>query len=593
MVRGMSKLSLLGSAAVLLMMSGATAESGLQETDEQISMQPNMKERSPSSQNIERQADPKLSQQTHTLEIDSGVSLIVGGREVRTLDGSGNNVDHPEWGSAFSHLVRMGFPDYSDGVSAMAGALRASAREVSNAVSNQPPGVTIPNPMNATDFVWQWGQFLDHDIGLTDGLHEQADILVPFGDPWFDPNNTGMATIPFNRALYDDDTGTHTENPREQENEITAWIDGSMVYGSSRERLDVLKVGPNSAHFELSYGQLLPFNVQNIANANGFVSDPTTLFVAGDVRANEQVGLAAMHTLFAREHNRLVLRHKRLNPEHGPREVFEGARRLTIGQIQHITYTEFLPALIGPDALPPYEGYKPDVHPGLYNEFSSAAYRMGHSMINTHILRLNKSGGEIKEGHLSLREAFFTAPSVINRKKAIDPIFRGLASQPHQRIDTMIVDDLRNFLFGQPGQGGLDLASINIQRGRDHGLPCYNDMREIMGLPRATSFADVTSNLALQTALASVYPTVDDIDLWVGGLAEDPMIEVGSQVGPLLREIIIKQFTALRDGDRFWYESYLEPEELQFVRRRTLAKVIRTNTGVGHELQDDVFHMPE
>lgn len=585
---GKLKSAALLSAAAILVTSAANAGIHSQPDGADPLLEP-QGQRSPSSQNISRDTNEAITIQQPEVHISA--RRIVGGREVRTFDGSNNNLANPEWGAAHSQLVRMGEAHYTDGVSSLAGALRPSARAVSNAISDQPYAQTMPNQFGATDFVWQWGQFLDHDIGLTDGLHEATDIVVPFGDSYFDPANTGTATIPFNRAAYDPDTGTGTDNPRQQVNEITAWIDGSMVYGSSADRLAALKVGPNSAHFRLGYGQLLPFNEDGIANANGFVSDPTTLFIGGDVRVNEQVGLAVMHTLFAREHNRLVLKIRQDNPDMPAAQIFEAARRLVIGQIQHITYTEFLPALIGPDALPPYNGYKPDVNPGLYNEFSGAGYRLGHSMINTHILRVNKKGFEIADGHLPLREAFFTAPSVLDRKRALDPILRGLASQAHQRIDSVIVEDLRNFLFGQPGQGGFDLAALNIQRGRDHGLPSYNDMREHMGLPRVTSFHDITSDEALVKKLKTTYASVDDIDLWVGGLSEDPLLEEGSQVGPLYRAILIKQFTALRDGDRFWYENDLEPDELQFVRRRTLAKVIRTNTGVGHELQDDVFHL--
>ena len=89
--------------------------------------------------------------------------------------------------------------------------------------------------------------------------------------------------------------------------------------------------------------------------------------------------------------------------------------------------------------------------------------------------------------------------------------------------DTMVIDELRNFLFGPPGAGGFDLASLNIQRGRDHGLADYNSVREAYGLPRAVGFEDVSLDPGVQERLAAAYGDVDAVDLWVGGLAEDAL----------------------------------------------------------------------
>jgi hypothetical protein len=360
-----------------------------------------------------------------------------------------------------------------------------------------------------------------------------------------------------------------------------------LIYGSDTDRLAELRVGPTSPFLKTSDGNLLPFNVNGLNNANGFVSDPGSLFLAGDVRANEQVGLAAMHTLFVRDHNRLAAQIQQDQPQLTGQEVFEATRRLVVAKLQIITYNEHLPALMGPDPLPPYNGYQPSVNGTIFNEFSAAAYRLGHSMVNDNILRLNADGSAIDAGHLSLRAAFFTAPSVLTSEHDIDPILRGLAAQRHQKVDLQIVDTLRNFLFGQPGSGGFDLTALNIQRGRDHGLSSYNDTREAVGLSRYSTFSDITSDTETVANLADVYTSVDDIDLWIGGLAEDPVS--GSQLGPLFQEILIRQFTALRDGDRFWYQNYLTDDELEQVRGTTLADVIRNNTDIGAELQDNVF----
>ena len=156
--------------------------------------------------------------------------------EFRSIDGSGNHTEDVSMGAAHTALLRNVASDYGDGVSSLAGADRPSARAVSNAVAAQEE--PIPNPHGASDYLWQWGQFLDHDIDLTDGTDppESAPIAVPAGDVWFDPTGTGTAEIAFNRSLYDEETGTDASNPREQINEITAWIDASNVYGSDETR---------------------------------------------------------------------------------------------------------------------------------------------------------------------------------------------------------------------------------------------------------------------------------------------------------------------------------------------------------------------
>jgi hypothetical protein len=149
---------------------------------------------------------------------------------------------------------------------------------------------------------------------------------------------------------------------------------------------------------------------------------------------------------------------------------------------------------------------------------------------------------------------------------------------------------VRNFLFGPPGAGGFDLAFLNIQRGRDHGLPRYNQARVDYGLAPKSTFADISSDLVLQARLAAAYPSPDDLDLWVGALAEDHVN--GGLVGELVFTILKDQFTRLRDGDRIWYQSYLPRALVRKLENQTLARIIRRNTPIAGELQPDVFLVP-
>jgi hypothetical protein len=472
-----------------------------------------------------------------------------GGPEFRRYDGSGNNLNNPDIGSTNTQLLRLANAAYEDGLSEPRGGginnnqSLPSARAISNQVSAQ-AGLTS-NALGASDYLWQWGQFLDHDIDLTSAATptEAFPIAVPTGDPFFDPNSTGTAEIGLRRSIFDANTGT--SNARQQINQITAWIDASQVYGSDQGRADWKRefVG---GRLNISDGNLLPFEPEDCPETGG------PCFGAGDVRVNEQIALTAMHTLFMREHNRLAARIAAANPALTDEEIYQRARALVGAQIQLITYNEFLTVLLGPNALPGYTGYNAQVDGRISQEFSTAAYRVGHTMLPSTLLRLDANGQELANGHVPLRNAFFNPQWVID--DGIEPILRGLAVEQAQAIDPLIIDDVRNFLFGPPGSGGFDLASLNIQRGRDHGLPSYNALRQALGLGAVNSFADITSNAAFQNALANAYQNdVNQVDLWIGGLAEDHIN--GGTLGETFYTIIVDQFTRLRDADRFWHQN--------------------------------------
>jgi len=506
--------------------------------------------------------------------------------EPRSVDGSGNNPYEPDMGAVETALRRYMPARYGGAGYEMAGADRPSPREISNKVVAQYG--SIPEPHYLSDWFWQWGQFLDHDIDLSpEGPDtEYAPIPVPKGDPWFDPNGTGTQEIPLHRTSYEAGTGTSPGNPRQQLNHITAWIDGSMVYGSDTARADELRELDGSGRMKTSAGDLLPFNVNGFDNAGG--SDPT-LFLAGDVRANEQVGLTAAHTLFVREHNYWADRIRAVRPGLSGENIYQAARAIVIAEIQVITYQEFLPALFGPYySMPRYRGYRPHTDASISNIFSTAAYRLGHSMLSPTLKRIDRHGDVIPAGNLPLRDAFFNPQPII--AEGIDSVIRGLAWQVAQRLDAHVVDDVRNFLFGLPGQGGFDLASLNIQRGRDHGLPSYNDCRAHLGMRRARSFRDITSDPQMRARLRDAYGHPNKVDIWVGGLAEDRLY--GSVVGPVFYHILMDQFVRLRDGDRYWWELFPNKAVRRYLSKTRLADVIRRNTGIGYEISDDVFRVP-
>jgi hypothetical protein len=508
---------------------------------------------------------------------------------MQSFDGTGNNIKNAEWGSTDSQFIRVAAADYADGVSTPAGDDRPSARAISNAIFDQGEE-SFPNSRGMSDIVYVWGQFIDHDLDLTmsgDGS-EVLNIQVPTGDPQFDPSATGTQVIPLSRSGFDSSTGSSTTNPRQQVNQITAFIDGSMVYGSDEARATALRT-LTGGKLKTSEGNLLPLNTDGLDNINGnpFLSD-SEVFVAGDIRVNENIELTAMQTLFMREHNRIADELAAKNPKLTDEQLYQKARRIVIAEIQAITYNEFLPALVGKNAIKKYAGYKPNVNPGITNEFSTAGFRLGHSLLGDEIEFVSDDGTPLEDQTLSLSQAFFN-PDVI-KENGIDTLLKGLTTDRSEELDTQVVDSVRNFLFGPPGAGGLDLVSLNIQRGRDHGLADYNTTRAAYGLPRVTTFAQITSDTAVQQQLEETYGSVDNIDLWVGALAESHL--PNSSVGALVSRILSDQFTRLRDGDRFYYERLFKGKQLKELRNTHLSDIIKRNTTLTN-LQTNVFFAPD
>ena len=394
--------------------------------------------------------------------------------------------------------------------------------------------------------------------------------------------------IPMMRSTYDPSTGTDRTNPRQQTNTITAFIDASNVYGSDEALARRLRTGQNGK-LRVSENAMLPKNLAGVTMANPVGLRPEALHSAGDVRANENPALLAMHTLWVREHNLQALALAEVHPDWTDEDIYQQARRIVAGEMQAITYQEFLPALLG-DAAPDLADaqYDPNLNPGIINEFSSALYRLGHSMIPTHLAMLGPSGIISQDSLIVLRDCFFN-PGCLETPDAVDAMFRGLIAKPMQEIDSLVIDDLRNFLFGEPGAGGLDLIAINIQRGRDHGLPTYNTVRASLGLDAVEEFDGITTDPALSNELEALYGTTAPVDLWVGAVLEEHL--ASGSVGETIATGVREQFVRLRDGDRFFFlfDSALTAEEKAAIGATRLSDVIQRNTGV-NGLPADVFH---
>jgi len=602
--------------------------------------------------------------------------------EVQNLDGSGNNVNNPTWGKAGTPYARVGPAKYTDGISQPFGG--PNARQISNRVIND-TNVDVFDERRLSQFAWQWGQFLDHTFDLRDGGGSTAtafNINFQPGDPLESFTDT-LGVIAVNRSAQAPGTGTSTSNPRQQTNTITSYISAQNVYSSSPTRLDWLRNGPvdgdptnNQATLMMSSNNYLPAatargNAATAPNADSdgrLASHPQDRRIAGDPRANENMGLTALHTVFAREHNRIVgLLPSSLSQE----DKFQIARRVVAAEEQYITYQEWLPAMGVP--LPKYTGYKNNVNASIANEFATMSYR-AHSQIHGEF-EIEAAAGQYSSAQLdqfrseglevnvdSTGAGTIAVPAAVSNfnPAIVEQLGAGpmLLSEEEQQYnnDETIDNQLRSELFQIPSSQDPtclngpnvaqcyntvnDLGAIDIQRGRDHGIGTYNQVRSAYGLPAISSFTGITGestdafpsdsgidnpnsiaitklfnidgvslpidgtattnavkavkHSTLAARLKGLYTTEDKVDAFVGAYSE-PHVP-GSSLGPTNLAIWEKQFAALRDGDRFFFEDDLgtlnnikSTYGIDF--RTTLGQLIGRNTDAttAADIHDNVF----
>jgi hypothetical protein len=250
---------------------------------------------------------------------------------------------------------------------------------------------------------------------------------------------------------------------------------------------------------------------------------------------------------------------------------------------QSITFYEWLPKIIGP--VQEYTGYRSGVDPSMATEFATVGFRFGHTTLPDD-LQVGATPGT----SVSLLTAFFNPAWLVAND--IEGILVGMATSVMKAVDARLTETVRSMLFGPPTGAVLqDLATANIMRGRDHGIPGYSTLRVAYGLSALNDWADVPCTADDRARLQSVYATPDDVDPWVGMLCELPL--AGKAVGPLSFAIIKDQFDRLREGDRFWFENDagLTAAERVEARNTRLHQVIARNTSDRLSLPTDVFQI--
>uniref|UniRef100_A0A6A7G547 Peroxidase-like n=2 Tax=Hirondellea gigas TaxID=1518452 RepID=A0A6A7G547_9CRUS len=529
----------------------------------------------------------------------------------RTVNGSCNNLGDPRLGMCLTPFQRIRPAHYDDGVSTPRSRCRSgTALPPVRLVSR-----TVLTDRDAPDrrftlSVMQWSQFIDHDIThapfpaleadgagidccpsgilMTDPSPHPSCFPIPVSesDPFFGPRS--QTCLNFVRSMLAPNSNC-TFGPAEQMNQITSYLDFSNVYGSTQEQADRLRTYTGGI-LKTSEGNLLPTDpdreIECDARHRGAVC-----YFAGDSRVNEMPGLTSLHILFHRKHNNIAADLGVLNPAWDDERIYQETRRIAGAIFQHIVYNEWLPVIIGPrfaersGLLPQATGfvtdYDPKLSPTIHNELATAAFRFGHTLVQG-VLQLSDAEGDLNL--LRLRDHFNSPHLFQTGEKVLDLFVRSLFRQNTQKYDNFITRDLTNHLFQTPLHDfGLDLMSLNLQRGRDHGISTYNDIREACGLTRAKSFSDFNDQIPMSVIvkLMQVYEHPDDVDLFMGGITEK---SVGDGIlGFTFRCVVADQFARSKGADRFFYEnsgqtgSFTE-RQLDSIRAMSWARVICDNS---------------
>ena len=338
-------------------------------------------------------------------------------------------------------------------------------------------------------------------------------------------------------------------------------------------------------------GEILPIDTSEDVTEQ-LCADVGECFIAGDARSNEQKSLLSFHSLFLREHNRIARKLKIINNHWDGERVYQETRKIVGAVFQKITFYDYLPVILGPEPLPEYEEYINTVNPGISNAFATAAYRFGHSTIRPEFELLDNNFEPIAPA-INLRFMFFNNTFV--QETGIQPFLLGLIANFSEDVDRTLSSGIIDHLFERPDSPGQNLAALNIQRSRDHGLPGYNEFRKFCGLSDAPTFKDTkneikdTENRIILKRLYNDNPNL--AELWVAGLAETPV--PGGSVGPTFKCVIADQFRRARDGDRFFFErnTVFSKIKLSEIKKSSLSRIYCDNLEI-ISIQRNAFKAP-
>ncbi|XP_075064232.1 dual oxidase 1-like [Mixophyes fleayi] len=520
--------------------------------------------------------------------------------EVQRYDGWYNNLAHHSMGSKNSKLLRVIPASYSDGVYQVASEPELpNPRKISNVVMKGESG--SPSPRNLTVMAVFFGYHVLSEIVATKRPAcpaEFMNIYIPAGDPVFDPENKSNVVLPLQRRQWAFDTGKSPNSPREQINSVTAWIDGSSIYGSSHSWSDALRSFSGGKLASGSDKLLPPYATNGLPMWK--VPDPSTgqtgdegIYNFGNDMANESPFLQAESMVWFWYHNYKAQKFAEQKADLSDEVLFQITRKWVIAVYQKIVFYEWLPAFLSRD-VSKYNGYKQHVDPSISPEFLALTAQIIYSMMPSGVymrndqcefLNVTDSGGGVNTA-LRLCNNYWNRKNA-NLKSATDfhNLLLGMCSQIAEKEDHIVVSDLRDYWYGQNKYSRTDLLAASIQHGRDMGLPGYSKVKKFYDLP----MSNIKDTERGQQLLSLYDDDIEKLELIPGA-----MLEINGAPSDLISEIILDQFYRLREGDRFWFENkkngLFTEDEISMIRNTTFHDVLAAVTDtMNNTMQKNVF----
>ncbi|CRK86353.1 CLUMA_CG000238, isoform A, partial [Clunio marinus] len=440
----------------------------------------------------------------------------------RSISGYGNNLKNPYWGSSGTPFGRFAPKTYDDGIHAVRKSVtgrklpspRKLVTDVLLKAEKANPPCRAPNMLTNLIVL-----YLTHDMAFqapVEGIDGEnirccsnhnknvlpADLLhsaclpisVPDDDPFYKAKNVGC----LNMIRAQQSTTPYKLQSGEILNKATSFMDHSIIYGTEESDTNKIRTFSN--------GKLrIPSNKVLPTDKNGNYLDSSLRLVVAPIGA-------VWPALFARNHNYLADGLVSVNPQWDDERIFQEARRINIAVFQSGIFTGRIIETVFMKNV--NETYNEAFDPSTSLEFS-AAYRLGHFYLQDDMwlvddeLNVEKILHSDGLGRIDLFENNF------------DETIRGVLLQP-VNFDQFSKEIYNKFAKNKDGIG-LDLLSIDIQRGRDHGLPTFLNARRKCGLcANFKTFDDLNTIFPQHNVdlLKAIYDDVEDIDLYVGGTLE-------------------------------------------------------------------------
>ncbi|XP_049295123.1 peroxidase-like [Anopheles funestus] len=523
----------------------------------------------------------------------------------RSIDSSCSSRQNPTFGKAGEPYARLLPPNYANGISSPPVMTNGSAYVSARTISFNVFAIDeVPDPNNTLlniFFLQAIGNDLSLPAGSEDPVQCCADgqvipnapsrcypLLIASNDPlysWFN-----IRCLNYVRLLTKPST-----QPVEQINSASSLLDLSFLYGSSVAQSNKLRT--------LSGGRL------QAVRRNGVewpIPDPAgcswsnVCYLVADRRSYQYPMSATVHLLFLREHNRLANQLKLLNPSWSDEILFQEARRINIAQYQYIVYYEYLPRVLGQENMIKnrliFEGtnfasdFNAFQNPSSTGEFGGVLVPFMQSQLPGSInFYVNDS---VQSSQLSS-----WAGNLASLESSFASFFTGLTTQSTNLMDSSFSIEWKNFMYRGNAALGQDFLALDIQRMRDYGFARYNDYRSRCGLSRYATWEayNATFKVACPKTIDRLrlyYPTVDDLDLFVGAAFEEPI--AGSLMGPTFSCLYNQQFLATRTGDRYFFEAggqegSFTAAQLTEIRKISVARLMCNAFPTATKIQPDAF----